>query len=465
MAVLCARLGVILWFGVDMPFWDQWETPLDTIFRPWLEGTFSPRALIDQHNEHRIVFTHLLDLGLFVAAGGQWRVFPHLVISQLVFSLAALVTVRTVARTMRDDLRKVFLFFSAVVLSVPFGYEAILWSFISQMYICILLSVGGLALVSVSAPGSRRFWLGIAVLAASLGSFGGGAAACLAGAGVLVVRYSVVERSRAGQMGAVVLFVAAAISLLTTQRPEKHLALGAHSLSQFLSSMSRMLTVAENDVPYVTVVPVFLLLVRRLYLFVRGGDRLTGQEWFVFSVTAWLFGLAVLVAYARDGVAPRYLEFFVLLAPLNFAALCQFVEICPQWPVRWRAGIVLGWCAIQTCLLVDSLTFVMRLTRKWSGILHTEFGAVKSYVLTGDYRALQGTGEFPIPYPDAASLAKALDYVRESGILSSAIAADGKFFPYQGEIAVAVLIVAAGAMVPLLAAMLLGVKVLVRRAA
>ena len=58
-------------FGVDVPFWDQWE--LVPFLDLWASGTLSLGDLFSQHNEHRIFFPRLIMLLLAAATGWNSR--------------------------------------------------------------------------------------------------------------------------------------------------------------------------------------------------------------------------------------------------------------------------------------------------------------------------------------------------------------------------------------------------------
>lgn len=78
--VCFARLWLVRAFGSPVPYWDQWEAEAHTLYRPWLDGTFHGSVLFSPHNEHRIVLTRLVDLGLF-AATGRWETWWLLVLN------------------------------------------------------------------------------------------------------------------------------------------------------------------------------------------------------------------------------------------------------------------------------------------------------------------------------------------------------------------------------------------------
>jgi hypothetical protein len=57
--------------GDDLPLDDQWNSEGAWMYPRVLDGTFNVHELFAPHNEHRIVWTHLLNLALF-KMNGQW---------------------------------------------------------------------------------------------------------------------------------------------------------------------------------------------------------------------------------------------------------------------------------------------------------------------------------------------------------------------------------------------------------
>ncbi|HEX2862521.1 MAG TPA: hypothetical protein VHN79_12820, partial [Lacunisphaera sp.] len=70
-AVVAAQLWLVAVAGTDIPFHDQWNIEGAWLYPAWLDGSLRPADLLQAFNEHRILWTHLLNLALF-AANGQW---------------------------------------------------------------------------------------------------------------------------------------------------------------------------------------------------------------------------------------------------------------------------------------------------------------------------------------------------------------------------------------------------------
>jgi hypothetical protein len=62
--ILGVRWTVFHRYGMTMPEWDQWDAEGLQLLAPWYNNEHFLRALFTPHNEHRVVLTKLLNLGL-----------------------------------------------------------------------------------------------------------------------------------------------------------------------------------------------------------------------------------------------------------------------------------------------------------------------------------------------------------------------------------------------------------------
>src|SRR5580700_6563800 len=70
--VLGGKFLVIDRYGSDLPFWDQWDGEGDFLIHRFAENRLTFHQLFAGHNEHRIFFTRILVLGLYLANDRQW---------------------------------------------------------------------------------------------------------------------------------------------------------------------------------------------------------------------------------------------------------------------------------------------------------------------------------------------------------------------------------------------------------
>ena len=82
LVALGAKLWTIQLWATNLPYWDQWDEAR-LLFQPWLDGTLSWQNFFIPHNEHRIVFTRLLDL-IEVQLNGQWDIYLQTVVNAVI---------------------------------------------------------------------------------------------------------------------------------------------------------------------------------------------------------------------------------------------------------------------------------------------------------------------------------------------------------------------------------------------
>src|SRR5215471_14443296 len=70
LVVLGAHWWLIGEYGTDVPWLDQWDAE-PGLYQSWQTGTLNIHAWFAPHNEHRIFFTRVLALGLFLL-NRQW---------------------------------------------------------------------------------------------------------------------------------------------------------------------------------------------------------------------------------------------------------------------------------------------------------------------------------------------------------------------------------------------------------
>lgn len=139
--VLGAKLWLIGAYGVAVPLWDAWRQEGIRVYKPFLEGEFTPDQLFINNNVHHIACTRLYDLALFVLDGRQWDLRAELVANALLHvvgctGILAMLYDRLGRRA--GDLALVAL---GLCLALPCAYVNTLWGFQSQFYFLVSLSL------------------------------------------------------------------------------------------------------------------------------------------------------------------------------------------------------------------------------------------------------------------------------------------------------------------------------------
>src|SRR5688572_20522230 len=84
--ILIAQLALVAAAGTDIPFHDQWDAEGRWLYPACRDGTLHIADLLRPHNEHRITWTHLLNLGLFIA-NGQWDPLAQMIAIAVIRSI------------------------------------------------------------------------------------------------------------------------------------------------------------------------------------------------------------------------------------------------------------------------------------------------------------------------------------------------------------------------------------------
>ncbi len=147
-------------FGINFPFFDQWEfvDELDKFY----QGSLTAEDLFAQHNEHRIFFPYLIMLGLAYAT--NWNIFYELLVNIFLGLCIFLVVLYQIKQTFplkeypyRNSLMAVLslLFFSMA------QSENWIWGWQIQIFLNVLMICIGISYLSKSNTSFTAFILAI----------------------------------------------------------------------------------------------------------------------------------------------------------------------------------------------------------------------------------------------------------------------------------------------------------------
>ncbi len=161
--VAIAYLGFVYYFGVNVPFQDEWAVVI--LYRSAVHGRLSLAQLWTQHNENRMLFPNLLMLGLDHLSHFDTKVEMYASVLMLI------VAVTLIAVVYRRTTSSSPMWFVPAGL-VLFGwtqYAVALQGFAIALYLILLcLSV---ALVALAASRSRPALFLVAIFAATVASY------------------------------------------------------------------------------------------------------------------------------------------------------------------------------------------------------------------------------------------------------------------------------------------------------
>lgn len=422
--VLLAQLWLVAVAGTDIPFYDQWGIEGSWLYPAWREGSLHFSGLVQPFNEHRIFWTNLLNLGLFVL-NGQWDPLVQLVvIAGLRAACAAGIAWRVgVGREGRDHGLVAVIVTFAFLPHLP--WHNVLWGIESHSYFVLGFSLLSLAQLG---PAERSSWQtlgGLLAGGAALLAMGPGALVPGALLGLLVLKVAETRRLdravwRQAWPALVLLLAALALRIPVDQ----HAQLNATSWPQFFAAVGRMMGWPHVGQPLAAVALNFPLLLTVSGRVLRRRKVVPGEN-FVLLAAGWSVGIALATAWVRGGsdelawgVPSRYVDFIVLLPLANSWCVVQLArEARPQWRASgrllagaWGLFLLIGWLGLSV--------------QVWRGIIRPRMGdrdapvrLMREFQRGNDPAVYAGQARLLVPSPNLKAVSTVLHDPRLAGAL------------------------------------------------
>lgn len=399
LAVAAAQLWLVAGAGTDIPFQDQWDVEGRGLYPALVDGSLHAGDLLQAHNEHRILWTRVLDVALF-AANGQWDPLVQLVAGAGLHALLAgwltLVLARGFPRGAGWTLAAL-----VALLNVPLvAWHNALWGFQSQVYFVIGFSLGALALLAPAELSPRRLVGGCLLAVAAMLAMGAGLLVPFVLLGALAWRG--LGGKINGRIAALAVVLVAVAWLLRVDVPA-HAEMRAHSVGEFCFSFVRLLAWPYADQPWVGLVlnlPLVLLAGARLGLRRPAAEG----ESFVWLAAAWVVATLAVTAWSRGGsaefsagVPSRYIDFIVLLPLLNaWGVLVLVREGAARGRVvggAWILFLVVGWAGAAAPAWQNVL-------RPRRADREAPVQLVRAFQASGNPAVFAGQPRLLVPHPD-----------------------------------------------------------------
>jgi hypothetical protein len=409
--VLGAKLAIIGQYGNATPFWDQWDAEADELYRPWLEGSLQWADLFTAHNEHRIFTTRLLALVLFELNGQVWNPVLQMQINAVLHTFALSVLLFYLSKALSSAYRIALFVFSALLFSIPFGWENTLAGFQSQFYFLLLFSFVFLWSMCAYETYSAKWWSGTVTGGLCLVTLASGALTVLAGSLVLIIRRVLAGDKEGTAISAILLLVVMAIiAIVLTPTIGAHGVLKAQSVTQFLLAFATVISWPVGNVG-IGILIVQMPLCLGVFKILRDRDYHSAHFFFIVAVAAWLFGQFFSIAYGRavGASSSRYLDLFAISLALNFSMLMILrMQSSTQYKLRYGVGIAI-WLMVVGWGFSMSASDLSRELRKKAHEGVEQEKNVRAYLCSGDFAALQKKPRYFVPYPDPDRLKSLLD--------------------------------------------------------
>jgi len=159
-------LGFVAAFGVNVPYWDQWDfVPL---IRKLFEGNLTPREIWEPYAEQRLVIPRIVML--LLATGTRYNVVAEMYLSWLLLGATCALVFSTYRRYgARGPLSLLAFLPVPWLLFSPRQWDSLLWGWQVQRYLAMFFFVLGAYLLDAARQPGSRFGLAIgSATAASL---------------------------------------------------------------------------------------------------------------------------------------------------------------------------------------------------------------------------------------------------------------------------------------------------------
>lgn len=415
LTILGAKLVLIDCYGSNVPFWDQWDSEADFLYRPYLTGDLSFFDLLKPHNEHRILASKLLALFL-LEIDGVWFPKLQMVVNACIHVSAIALLLAMLSRGLDRTGHVILGACAALFFSIPFGWENTLAGFQSQFYLVFGFSILAVWLMIPAEAFSPRWLFGYVALIAAYFSMSSGSLAAAAVVSVYFLQF--ICRSRVFSVrefsGALLIIVAFLVMYKTIPEVAHHRALKANSLSEFLAALLAVASWPGSANPILAILlnlPAALLLARILVL----KPAITKPAWLIIGAMAWVSLQWISFAYGRaaEPTASRYLDTITVGLLVNVAAaLILSHEVYARRFWGW------GFCLVLSAIvLAHAYHPIFQGAPDRKANYDVQAANLSSYIKTGDLKGLASLPFFSIPYPNAERLAKVVDQAEIRDIL------------------------------------------------
>ena len=418
-----ARWWLVQTYTTELPYVDQWDGEAAAVLKPWAEGHLQWHDLLVPHNEHRVVLTRALCLGLF-AANGQWDGQLETAVNAALCGGFAVLMAAVLLRVFGSGWRWTILAALAVYGTLPFGWENTLNGFQSQNYFLVFFSLAAIWGLGLHRAGAAEWWMGLAGAVLACLSMGSGFLAAAAVLGLMMVqalRGRVWPDWRDGITAVLCVGIVVAGWVTRTVVPA-HAFLRADSSAAFLRAFCRYLAWPFYDQPTAAwwmAAPLLVLTVVYLRrVFVRG-ERMGDQRVkLLLGVGGWCVLQVAALAYTRDGhgapPACRYMDLLAIFPLTNWLAAALLVREFAgsgRGRVAGVTGVAACWMGVLACGLWQETAkdFRVWLPGYLAAQRQSEANA-RGYLRTGDFaRYLAGKPPDEIAFPRPERLRELLD--------------------------------------------------------
>ena len=419
-----SRYWLIDHYGSDLSYWDQWDAEWNTLFRPYLSGTLSVNDLLAPHNEHRVLLSRLLSLGLLFI-NGQWDSSLQMVVNSTFYSIVGATLFYVLGKGLKPAFMLVWALVITLLFSLPFGWENSIAGFQSQFYFLAAFSLTSIWLLTHSAAWSRGWWGGVILGFLSLFTMASGVmapmAVCIGLAASMLRQKQDLKATfyRSIPTAALCLMVICTGALLMV-RVEGHAVYQAHSVKDFITALLACLAWPLQT--KVWAVFAWFPFAAFILIYLKQDNQPGKREQFILVAGIWVLLQIAATAFSRSTIvfSSRYADMYAYGIMINCLVLLTLA------PERFRSS--------RGIFFV--LFFGIWLAGNWIGLYSGSFnGAATSrrsiydvqkfrtagYLSTRDIQFLIPQMKQDIPYPNPEIFARYIEDPMIQPILATSV--------------------------------------------
>lgn len=428
MAIIAvAKLWLIGHVSSPTPFWDQWDAEAAGLYKPYLEGTLSFGQMFASHNEHRLVWTRLLSLGL-IELVGRWEPQVQMVVNVFLHVAGIGMLAAWLLADTKPGRAWLIALGTGLLFAVPYGWENTLAGFQSQFYLLLMFTIACLSAGHDAAAFRVRWWASLALGTAAFFAMASGVIALLVLSAFHLLQMVRGERSgRAEYAGLAILAVVAIFLFSLVPAVPHHAPLKSQSLLQYVFTAakigawpnstaiewlapewSRRLGFRQFVTFIVLAVVVHLPLGIALLSSIRRPHEGPSPPKAAVLLGAWVLVQIAGIAYARalGALSSRYIDLIAVGIVVNAVCLLYLSNPAVLATLKWRL-VAAGWLvAVGTGAVVTGWIAVPAEIGARHEQTMMQTSNMKAFLLTGDRKWLADTRYLAVPYPNAARLEK-----------------------------------------------------------
>lgn len=329
LAIVFVRWVLILRFGHDTPFWDQWDSEIALLYVPYVNGDLTLSQWFAPHNEHRILFSRLFNLTLFELNGRQFDNHVETYANVILYTLTLLLCAWPVVKRLTGAALLLAFSMVFVIGVVPYGWENLLCGFQNAFSFLTALSVGAFA---AAALGRGNLALGAALVLsfAALFTLGAGLAVAAVLIVVIALRWKsgeIPQRAALITMAIAAAIVAYGLWLAPSMAQDPTT---PRTVARVTGVLSSLLGWPLPQTPLLGALVVWWPCVVTLWRRLAGRSRGDGLDLYLLAICGWVVLQCLAIAYSRidppNTVASRYTDVLILGVFANLVLAIRLID-------------------------------------------------------------------------------------------------------------------------------------------